>query len=173
MATSCLMLYDEAETNIQEQGRVLTKSQLFPKLPSPPKASSSSVRASMQGNRSARTKPEEILVAAMQQQGINRFNRNDSKLPGSPDLVFTESRVAVFVHGCFWHRCPYCQLSIPKTNETYWVAKFARNRARDAQARASLREMGWRPIVIWECKLLKSPKLATARIRRHLPSKND
>lgn len=81
-----------------------------------------------------------------------RLHRRD--LPGSPDVVFPGRKVAVFVHGCFWHGhdCPRGARA-PKANAEYWSAKIGRNRARDAEAEVKLAELGWRPVVVWECQL--------------------
>jgi DNA mismatch endonuclease (patch repair protein) len=81
-----------------------------------------------------------------------RLHRKD--LPGSPDLVLPGRRLAVFVHGCFWHGHA-CRRGDrpPKANAAYWSAKIARNRARDARVQDELRALGWRPEVVWECEL--------------------
>lgn len=80
-----------------------------------------------------------------------RLHRRD--LPGNPDLVFPKHRAVIFVHGCFWHRHPGCKrASTPKSQVRYWQDKFDRNVARDRQAVADLRELGWRVMVIWECQ---------------------
>ena len=81
-----------------------------------------------------------------------RLHRKD--LPGSPDVVMPGRRLALFVHGCFWHGHD-CRRGDrpPKANADYWSAKIARNRARDARVQAELRALGWRAEVIWECEL--------------------
>ena len=58
-------------------------------------------------------------------------------------------KVALFVNGCFWHRCPHCNLSLPKSNVEYWVVKFERNVERDERSRATLEELGWTVHGIW------------------------
>lgn len=65
------------------------------------------------------------------------------------------------LHGCFWHRCPHCNLSLPKSNVEYWVVKFARNVERDEQSRAALEALGWKVHVVWECQLKKKTIDAT------------
>jgi DNA mismatch endonuclease, patch repair protein len=81
-----------------------------------------------------------------------RLHRKD--LPGSPDVVLPGRRLAIFVHGCFWHGhdCPRGS-RVPKANRDYWQAKVARNRARDAEAEAKLQALGWRVECVWECDL--------------------
>ncbi|WP_365977264.1 DNA mismatch endonuclease Vsr [Thiobacillus sp.] len=80
-----------------------------------------------------------------------RLHRND--LPGTPDLVFGPRRIAVFVHGCFWHRHEGCKLcTTPKTRREFWAEKFAANQVRDVRIQKDLRDAGWRVMVIWECE---------------------
>jgi len=81
-----------------------------------------------------------------------RLNRKD--LPGSPDIVMPGRRLAIFVHGCFWHGHACARGSrVPKTNRDYWVGKVARNKARDLAAAQALAAKGWRVETIWECDL--------------------
>lgn len=81
-----------------------------------------------------------------------RYRLHDRSLPGRPDIVFPGSRVALFVHGCFWHRHPGCGYSTtPSTNAKFWKEKFAANVRRDASNFDRLEELGWTPLVIWEC----------------------
>jgi DNA mismatch endonuclease (patch repair protein) len=81
-----------------------------------------------------------------------RLHRKD--LPGSPDVAFPGRRLALFVHGCFWHGHD-CRRGArqPKANADYWTAKIARNRARDRAAIEALEATGWRAEVVWECEL--------------------
>ncbi len=137
-------------------------------LPPSPAATSASIRKSMQGNKSANTKPEIMLKVALKKNGIAHFTLSQQKLPGSPDLAFPEYKLAIFVHGCFWHRCPYCHPHFPATNKEYWSAKFARNKVRDGITRKTLRKQGWRTITIWECQLKKDSLRAVSRIRKAL-----
>ena len=140
----------------------------LPRLPTSPSASTSSTQASMKGNRSKGTLPEIMLAGVLDSRGLTGYTANNREVPGTPDFVFHHEKVAVFVNGCFWHRCPYCRPNFPKSNLDYWTAKFQRNRRRDAQNRSELRGMGWKPIVVWECILLKNPKSVGIRIQRKL-----
>jgi len=137
-------------------------------LPQAPRATSAATRSSMRGNTSAMTKPEVILQSELCRLGILNYRINSKDLSGSPDLAFHHARLAVFVHGCFWHRCPYCLPHFPKTNQEYWAAKFARNRARDVRVRRQLRDIGWRSMTIWECRLKKAPHKAAKRVLKAL-----
>ncbi len=81
-----------------------------------------------------------------------RLHRKD--LPGSPDIVLPGRRLAVFVHGCFWHGHDCARgARVPKANRDYWVAKVDRNRARDVRNREALEALGWRVETVWECEL--------------------
>jgi DNA mismatch endonuclease (patch repair protein) len=81
-----------------------------------------------------------------------RLHRKD--LPGAPDIVMPGRRIALFVHGCFWHGHDCARgARVPKQNRDYWTAKIARNVARDERTRAELEALGWTPVVIWECEL--------------------
>jgi DNA mismatch endonuclease (patch repair protein) len=74
----------------------------------------------------------------------------------------------VFVHGCFWHRHG-CKLTrpVPQTNRAYWLAKFERNKKRDARQKAELRRLGWRVLTVWECQVGRNdlPKRLTRFLR--------
>lgn len=102
------------------------------------------------------TKPELLLRRALHARGF-RFRLNQRKLPGSPDIVLTKWRTAVFVHGCFWHRHQGChKATTPSTNIEFWSAKFSANTARDQRALDALAALGWRSAVVWECALQTS-----------------
>jgi DNA mismatch endonuclease (patch repair protein) len=81
-----------------------------------------------------------------------RLHRKD--LPGNPDIVLPGRKLAIFVHGCFWHGHDCARgARVPKQNRDYWLAKVGRNTARDAASRAALIEAGWRVETIWECDM--------------------
>lgn len=98
------------------------------------------------------THPELLVRSALHVRGF-RFSRNPIKLPGSPDVVLTKWRVAVFVHGCFWHWHGCHQSKVPGSNTSFWTSKLTRNKDRDVVAMLSLVSMGWRVATIWECAL--------------------
>ena len=82
-----------------------------------------------------------------------RYRLHRSDLPATPDLVFPKHRVAIFVHGCFWHRHPGCKkATTSKSRVRFWQEKFNRNVTRDQQAIQDLQELGWRVAIIWECE---------------------
>ena len=89
------------------------------------------------------TAPELIVRKELHKRGL-RYKIGDRRLPGRPDLSFPRYRVAIFVHGCFWHG-HHCRLGKrPSTNIDYWVPKIMANRQRDARKEQALRERGWR-----------------------------
>ncbi|HUO12787.1 MAG TPA: DNA mismatch endonuclease Vsr [Caulobacteraceae bacterium] len=97
-----------------------------------------------------------------------RYRLNRADLPGKPDIVLPGRRLAIFVHGCFWHGHDCARgARIPKANRDYWIAKIDRNRARDAASQLALRAAGWRVETVWECEL-KDPEAVAARARRWL-----
>lgn len=106
------------------------------------------------------TKPELELSAALKALGV-RHRMNVKSLPGTPDVV--TQRCAVFVHGCFWHRCPR-HGKLPKTRTKWWAAKFEANRRRDALARAALRALGWVVVTVWEHEPAASAARRIARL---------
>lgn len=112
-------------------------------------------RHTMQANKSKNTKPELAVRQALRTAGLPGYRLHWKKAPGKPDVCYPGRRVAIFVNGCFWHRCPHCHLRLPKTNRDFWRAKFERNRARDSRDNALLVQDGWTVVVVWECQLKK------------------
>lgn len=110
------------------------------------------IRKSMKGNKRADTKPEMLVRQKLREAGLPGY-RLQWKVPGRPDIAYPGRKVAIFVNGCFWHRCPHCNPSMPKRNVEFWEAKFRRNTERDAAALAELAAMGWTAVTIWECEL--------------------
>ncbi|MDB5425328.1 MAG: G:T-mismatch repair endonuclease [Phenylobacterium sp.] len=93
-----------------------------------------------------------------------RYRLHRADLPGKPDIVMPGRRLAIFVHGCFWHGHDCARGSrVPKDNRDYWVGKVERNRARDERSRAALVALGWRVETLWECDL-KDPAALKARL---------
>ncbi|WP_353619084.1 very short patch repair endonuclease [Stappia sp. BW2] len=99
------------------------------------------------------TEPEMRVRRIAHRIGL-RFRLHRADLPGRPDLVFPRYRLAVFVHGCFWHRHTDCsRASMPATRREFWKAKFEANVARDRTQQAALLALGWTVLVLWECEL--------------------
>jgi DNA mismatch endonuclease, patch repair protein len=107
------------------------------------------MRSVVSTGTSAEKKCEKILRSA----GI-RFRKHPKRLAGRPDFVLVDTKVALFVHGCFWHSHENCKhSSLPNSNVEYWERKIATNRRRDRKVRRLLRGEGWHTAVLWECKL--------------------
>jgi DNA mismatch endonuclease, patch repair protein len=103
--------------------------------------------------RNRDTKPEILLRSLLHRAGF-RFRKNDSRLPGSPDVVLPGYRTAVFVHGCFWHRHEACRnCTVPTNNREMWLRKFSQNQLRDRRNVAALQQDGWSVYVVWECEM--------------------
>lgn len=99
------------------------------------------------------TKPEIALRKVLHGLGF-RFRLHGAGLPGRPDIVLPRYKTVVFVHGCFWHRHPDCNIATtPKSNTGFWKEKFQKNKERDARSRKALEELGWTVLVAWECEL--------------------
>lgn len=106
----------------------------------------------MKSVRSRNTAPELAVRRIAHRMGL-RFRLHRKDLPGRPDLVFPRHRLAVFVHGCFWHRHEGCRrASMPKSRTATWAGKFAANVERDARQQTALTSLGWRFLVVWECE---------------------
>ncbi len=116
---------------------------------------SAATRRVMQANKSKNTKPELKVRHALREAGLPGYRLHWKKCAGRPDICYPGRKIAIFVNGCFWHRCPHCNLSEPKSNVEFWQAKFARNRARDERNYQSLMAQGWTVLVVWECALKK------------------
>jgi DNA mismatch endonuclease (patch repair protein) len=90
--------------------------------------------------------------------------RRHLAIVGRPDFAFSKQRLAVFVDGCFWHGCPR-HLRMPATNQAYWGAKIARNRARDVSVTEQLRVKGWRVLRVWEHELADGERIVKRILR--------
>jgi DNA mismatch endonuclease (patch repair protein) len=100
------------------------------------------------------TKPELLVRQTLHAAGL-RYRLQAKDLMGKPDLVFRSRRIAVFVHGCFWHQHPdpNCRLArMPKSKLDFWGPKLKGNRLRDERVKIALEQQGWRVIEVWECQ---------------------
>ena len=131
--------------------------------------------------RSRDTRPEQFVRRRIWSQGF-RYARSPRDLPGTPDLILPHYKVAIFVHGCFWHahNCPRGRP--PSTNLEFWRVKLAANKRRDRRVMRQLRSLGWRCFQIWQCRLqvdtqrvisrLKSIRVVGSRAEQILAGKN-
>ncbi len=99
------------------------------------------------------TVPEILVRRRLFREGY-RYRVHVRSLPGTPDIVFSKARLALFVNGCFWHGHSGCPKSkTPSTRAEYWSNKIVANMARDARVLQELDKLGWRTSVIWQCEL--------------------
>ena len=110
------------------------------------------------------TKPELKVRQWLWHHGY-RYRLNVKSVPGKPDIVMRKYHTAIFVNGCFWHRCPYCNLPLPKHNSQFWREKFERNVARDKLKTAELESDGWIVITVWECQIKQDVDSVIGSIR--------
>lgn len=119
--------------------------------------------AVMRAVKGRATTPERAVRRLIWSLG-GRYRLNRADLPGKPDIVLAGRRLAIFVHGCFWHGHDCARgARVPKANRDYWTQKIARNRARDIANRAALEAKGWRVETVWECEL-KDAAALNARV---------
>ena len=110
------------------------------------------------------TKPEEMVRKYLFSRGF-RYRKNDSRLPGKPDIVLPKYRTVIFVNGCFWHHHEGCRYFVwPKNNSDFWKEKIDGNVARDRKNQSILEDAGWRVIVIWECSLKECKETTLAEL---------
>ena len=107
----------------------------------------------MSANKGKNTKPEVVFRKYIYSMGLRGYRIHKKDIPGKPDIAFTKKKVAVFINGCFWHRCPKCNLPLPTANKEFWEDKFLRNQERDKRKELELCELGWKVVTIWECEI--------------------
>jgi DNA mismatch endonuclease (patch repair protein) len=107
----------------------------------------------MSANKAKNTKPEIALRRALWSNGIRGYRLNWKNVPGRPDIAFPGRKLAIFIHGCYWHRCPTCAYPLPKHNTDFWKNKFEKNVTRDEIKKQELIKLGWKVITVWECEI--------------------
>lgn len=119
--------------------------------------------------RSKDTKPEIYFRKLLFAEGF-RYRVQEKSVPGHPDVFLRKYNVAIFIHGCFWHRHPGCKYAYtPKSRVNFWEKKFAGNLKRDAIVKDELTEQGIRQLIVWECtirKMMKDQKTAEMIMER-------
>jgi DNA mismatch endonuclease (patch repair protein) len=106
------------------------------------------------------TGPEMAVRRALHRLGL-RYRLHARELPGRPDIVFRPRKVAIFVHGCFWHGHDCPKGRAPKSRLDYWAPKLTANAARDAANVRALEDAGWRVLIVWQCETADADRLAT------------
>ena len=136
-------------------------------VPIAPPASDEGTRRSMMSNRRSDTKPEIAFRSMLHRSGLRfrkdryiKFEQRGVKV----DVVFPTEKIAVFIDGCFWHRCPE-HATMPTRNYEYWATKFQRNMDRDRSNDHNLQNLGWNVIRIWEHEV-KNPELVKNALTR-------
>jgi DNA mismatch endonuclease, patch repair protein len=120
--------------------------------------------------KSADMKPEMIVRSMAHRLGY-RYRLHARDLPGKPDLVFRSRRKAIFVHGCFWHQHKNSKCvdgRMPKSNLDYWQQKLETNVSRDKRNLTTLKALGWKTLVVWECEILRAPEQIRKKLRSFL-----
>ena len=112
--------------------------------------------------KSGDTGPEIKLRKLLFKKGIRGY-RVHYNLPGKPDLVFTKIKMAIFIDGCFWHKCPVC-FKEPATRKDFWLKKITNNTKRDKKINMKLEELGWVVLRFWEHDIRKNPLLVVDKI---------
>ena len=118
-----------------------------------PKPLNESTSRVMSANKAKNTKPEIALRKALWSEGYKGYRLNWKNVPGRPDIAYPGKKIAIFVNGCYWHRCPKCDLSLPKTNTRFWKEKFEKNVKRDKKKNDELLSLNWIVLVFWECDI--------------------
>tara|TARA_B100000427_G_scaffold205102_1_gene170659 strand:- start:142 stop:510 length:369 start_codon:yes stop_codon:yes gene_type:complete len=122
----------------------------------------------MSSNKAKNTKPELRLRKALYADGVRGYRLNWKKVPGKPDIAFPGRKISIFINGCYWHRCPHCELPLPKTNTEFWKEKFEKNIKRDKKKEKELLDLGWTVLVFWECNIKTNIKDCINKIKVNL-----
>ncbi len=117
-------------------------------------------RKIMQSVGTKNTGPELKVRRLLHKLGY-RYRLHVKELPGKPDVVFPARRLALFIHGCYWHGHGCSKGRLPKSRLDYWMPKIRQNQARDAANRSALQGMGWRAVTLWQCQLGDDASLVT------------
>lgn len=131
---------------------------------------SESISKVMSANKGRDTKPEISLRKALWSASLRGYRLHAKSLPGRPDISYSQKKLAVFVNGCFWHRCPHCNPNEPKSNKEFWQRKFKANIERDARKIELLNSIDWQTITLWECQIRNDIKGCVCWIKKLLKS---
>ena len=120
-------------------------------------------RKTMQAVKGRGTRLEKRLFSMLARMGLRGWRTNVDSIVGKPDVAFVSEQVAIFLDGCFWHGCPYCQRKLPETNREYWERKIKRNVALAKSTNRQLRADGWTVIRVWGHQMYRAAD--TTRIK--------
>ena len=133
-----------------------------------PKPLNDSTSKVMSANKAKNTKPEIMLRKALWGRGYKSYRLNWKRVPGRPDIAYPRKKIAIFVNGCYWHRCSKCDLPIPKTNTEFWKDKFDKNVERDKKKSDELLSLNWIVLVFWECDIKSNISNSIQKIKKVL-----
>lgn len=119
----------------------------------------------MSSIKAKNTKPEMILRKLLWKSGLRGYRLHWKGVEGRPDIAYPGKKIAIFINGCYWHRCPKCDLPIPKTNADFWKTKFSRNVARDAYKKKVLEDQEWKILTFWECDIKENPTTLVPQVK--------
>jgi DNA (cytosine-5)-methyltransferase 1 len=139
------------------------------RAPIPEKEITSEIMSSI---RAKNTKPEIILRKTLYDTGLSGYRLHWKKAPGRPDICYPGKKIAIFVNGCFWHRCPHCNPPMPKTHTHFWENKFAKNIERDKKKIKDLEKEDWKVLVFWECQINENAIKCVNEVKKTLKSLN-
>ena len=123
------------------------------RAPIPESELTSKVMSKIKGKN---TGPEIAMRKALREVGLPGYRLHWKKASGRPDIAYPKHKIAIFVHGCFWHSCPHCNPHLPKSHTKFWLDKLERNKERDAKKVLDLEESNWKVLVFWECEIKKN-----------------
>src|SRR5438034_4311737 len=111
----------------------------------------------MSSIKAKNTKPEVDFRKLLNKAGVKGY-RLHWKIEGRPDIAYVSKKIAIFIHGCFWHSCPNCRPPVPKSNHSFWSQKLQKNVERDKIKAQSLENNGWKVFIFWECEIKEKPQ---------------
>ena len=122
-------------------------------------------RYNMSRIRGKYTASQRMLQSWLWAEGVP-FRADVKTMPGKRDVILPKHRLAIFVHGCFWHRHKNCRFTTnPKSNPQFWKSKFARTIERDRENFRALKQLGWRAMIIWECAIREKSTAMRYKLR--------
>jgi len=121
----------------------------------------------MSAIKAKNTSPEVRFRQALREAELTGY-RLHWKIEGRPDIAFPGKKLAIFIHGCFWHRCPICNLPDPKSNSEFWQNKFNKNIERDERKKLALEQTGWKVLTFWECQIKKDVTPLIEKVKSYI-----